>query len=151
MAELQWQREAPHVSGYWLWVEVGGGAILQSGTFCVPEIPVGSTCSFLWLIPSGATAWAKIELPSDEARSHIRRRDDSVAPGDSVGALEADYRILVGARGWLLKRREAFCGALREIWGERERASANWPSHFGILYEPGDYARAAAKVEGGGR
>ena len=57
----------------------------------------------------------------------------------------ADYGVLKVAREWPVTRRQAFCKALLDIWHER-RAEAGYPSLGGILYEPGDYSRAALKA-----
>lgn len=137
MVGVAWQREPPDSAGHWVWVDIVQGEVLRSGICSFP--PTMTWCVLSFLHRPGITRWAKIELPTAEA-------DDSEAPGDSLAALGADYQILVAARGWPHRKRKAFCDALLDIWGERAEA-AGWPSQFGILYEPGDYARAAEKAK----
>ncbi len=59
--------------------------------------------------------------------------------------IAADYRVLRLARRWAHEKREAFCRTLRGIWGDR-RPVAGYPSQGAILYEPGDYSRAALEA-----
>ena len=60
----------------------------------------------------------------------------------------ADYEVLKVAREWRASKRRAFGDALWAIWQTRW-VNAACPSTAAILYQPGDYSRAALKaVEG---
>ena len=163
MVGVAWQREPPDRAGYWLWIEKRGneGEVFQVG-ICEAGLAVGpgpfwicsqlhdlvvlswcsrlpDSCRSLVTGPTDIWAWARVELPEAEAV-------DSEGPADSLAALEADYRILVAARGWAQMKREAFYKALFGIWGERVEA-ARLMGPLAVWYEPGDYAAAAEKAK----
>ena len=64
----------------------------------------------------------------------------------------ADYEVLKVVREWRGGKRRAFGDALWAIWQTRW-VNAACPSTAAILYQPGDYSRAAmkavAKTDGG--
>lgn len=57
----------------------------------------------------------------------------------------ADYEVLKVVRTWPHKKRRAVCDALRDIWGDR-REFADPLNLWAILYQPGDYSRAALEA-----